>query len=112
MPACRGSGAGRGGGEGMTRVRYVALARLVSGVELEEIALDGPTTVGDVMKNLCRRYGAEFREAFFTRSCALQHHVVLQVDARDIAEMDGLDTPLPPESELSCMIIVPSLAGG
>ena len=96
----------------MTRIRYVALARLVSGVDLEEIALDGPATVGDVMKSLCQRYGADFRDAFFTRSGALQHHVVLQLDARDIAEMEGLDTPVPPECELSCMIIVPSLAGG
>lgn len=96
----------------MVQVRYVALARLVTGVETEEVEVTGSTTVGMLMAELCRRYGSDFREAFFTRSGALQHHVVLQLDGGDIAQWDGLDTPVLPHSELACLIIVPSLAGG
>lgn len=94
------------------RVRYVALARLVSGVETEEVEVGEHTTVSELMGDLCRRYGADFREAFFTRSGTLQHHVTLQLDGADVADLAGLDTPVLPHSELSCLIIVPSLAGG
>lgn len=94
------------------RIRYLGLARLVTGREEEEISLPQGCTVSSLIALLGGRHGEPFTSAVLTRAGTLSPLVKLLVDGKDIDDLQGLQTPVPPTAAVTMLIMVRSLAGG
>src|SRR2546428_2371220 len=57
---CAAAGASRGAASMNVTVRYLAQAREAAGRASEEIELDGPTTLHDLIVRLARQHGSAF----------------------------------------------------
>ncbi|WP_029009228.1 MoaD/ThiS family protein [Azospirillum halopraeferens] len=67
-----------------------------------------PPTVGHLLRDLAAEYGPEFAR-WVLRDGALSNLAIILVDGRDVRGLQGLDTPLTADCEVS---IFPPLAGG
>ncbi|MCS7011571.1 MAG: MoaD/ThiS family protein [Anaerolineales bacterium] len=72
-----------------------------------EVAVSG-TTVGEAMNDLMRQFPA-FRPHLYKPDGTLRSFVNLFLEGRNIRDLQGMDTPLTPDSILN---LVPSIAGG
>ena len=68
----------------------------------------GGTTVGEVLGNLTRRYGA-LRRHLYDDSGRLRGYVNVYVNDEDFRFLQGEDTPV---ASGDCISIVPAIAGG
>ena len=89
------------------KVHLYATFRAVAGTS----ELDWPrpaATLGDLIHDLSERYGSEFRRWMFDGD-KLGAWVILLVNGRDSRHLQGLDTPLHADDEIS---LFPPVAGG
>ena len=95
------------------QVSYIGIIlQKVSGEQEEEVSLSGEATVRDLLKILVEKHGNEFRESILTSDGQLKTAAIVQYDGSDINEIDGLDTKLGDNSELSIMLIAYMVTGG
>ena len=98
---------------GKVKVSYYGMIlQKVSGAHEEEVYLSGETTARDLLKILAEKHGDEFRESILTPDGQLRTAAIVQYNGRDINEIDGLDTKLGDNSELSIMLIAYMVTGG
>jgi len=69
---------------------------------------DPPATMGELLEQLCARYGRTFRDAVFEGE-ELSPFVILLVNGRNVLHTGGLDTPL---SSTDVVSVFPMVAGG
>jgi len=86
---------------------YFALLRNVTHTAEEEWKRPA-ATLGDLLADLVAKYGAQFASWVMPEGKGAGLALIL-VDGRDSRSLQGLDTPLGPESKIS---IFPPLAGG
>lgn len=70
--------------------------------------VDPPATMGELLEQLCARYGRTFRDAVFEGD-DLSPFVILLVNGRNVRHTGGCDTPLSPDDVVS---VFPMVAGG
>jgi MoaD family protein len=88
-------------------IRFFASVRNITGVK--EVEWDEPTpTLGELLRLLSDRYGAEFRRWVLDGE-DLGGSVMVVVNGDDARHQAGLSTPLLPEDVVS---ILPIMAGG
>jgi molybdopterin synthase sulfur carrier subunit len=73
-----------------------------------EIEMDCCTTLRELLYELCERYGSNFRKKIFNGS-NVSSEIIILVNGRSITHLQGIDTVLNPEDEIS---IFPVVAGG
>ena len=89
---------------GGVKVRYVGLIENVMGNRQEELNIDSNITVGELLNLLSEKHGAEFRHCVLRSTGELRPSVTIHISGRDIKELDGLNTRLPPDSEVTLVI--------
>lgn len=72
-----------------------------------EVAVSG-ATVGEAMEDLMRQFPA-FRPHLYKNDGTLRSFVNLFLEGQNVRDLQGMDTPLQPDSVLN---LVPSIAGG
>lgn len=87
-------------------VKYFAYIRDYTGAK--EIEIDHFPTLNDLLLKLCERYGAKFRNKIFSNG-NLSNEIIILVNGRNIVHLQGLDTCLSSDDEIS---IFPVVAGG
>lgn len=72
-----------------------------------EVAVSG-ATVGEAMEDLMRQFPS-FRPHLYKNDGTLRSFVNLFLEGQNVRDLQGMDTPLQPDSVLN---LVPSIAGG
>ena len=88
-------------------VKYFATIRTYTG-ETERRLDDAPADLRELLTALAARYGASFRRAVFSEA-GLGAAIIILVNGRNVLYLQGLDTPLRADDEVS---IFPMVAGG
>ena len=88
------------------KVKYFAYIRNYTGTK--EIEIDHCYTLKELLLKLCEKYGAKFRNKIFENN-SLSDEIIILVNGRSIVHLQGLETLLNPEDEIS---IFPVVAGG
>jgi MoaD family protein len=99
-------GASPRGARGMT-VKYFATIRTYTG-ETGRHLDDAPADLRELLTTLAGRYGTSFRRAVFSGG-ELSGEIIILVNGRNVRYLQGLDTPLAADDEVS---IFPMVAGG
>jgi molybdopterin synthase sulfur carrier subunit len=87
-------------------VKFFAFIRDYTGSK--EVYADSCHTLRELLNNLCSRYGNRLSEKLFTRD-GLSEDIIIMVNGRHIGHLNGLDTKLTENDEIS---IFPRVAGG
>jgi len=91
-------------------VKYVAVAREITGVREEVIEISNPSTVLDLLEVISERHGARMRDYLFEASAGKPHpHLQFLLNDKSIHMMDGFETRL---IDSSTLVIVPPVSGG
>ncbi len=96
----------------MVKVTYYGLIQTTSGNREEEIYLSVEATVKELLQLLVERHGSKFGSSLLTSEGQLQPMVMIHLNGGDITEINGLDTKLKDNSELSITILGPIVTGG
>ena len=88
-------------------VKYFATIRKYTG-EAERHLDDAPADLRELLTALAGRYGASFRRAVF-RGGELSGEIIILVNGRNVLYLQGLDSPVKADDEVS---IFPMVAGG
>ena len=89
---------------GSIKVRYVGLIENVMGNRQEQVSIETDITVRELLNLLSEKHGAEFRHSVLRSTGELRPSVTIHISGRDIKELDGLNTRLPPDSEVTLVI--------
>ena len=89
---------------GTVKIRYIGLVQNVVGNRQEELSLQTDTTVRQLLMMLVEKHGIHFRLSVLRTSGELRPTVTIHVGNRNIKELEGLDTPLVPDSEMTVII--------
>ena len=106
-------------------VKYFATIRSYTGETARRVD-DAPGTLRELLAQLAQRYGASFRRAVFAAdgdqggvgadavaidpgAATLNDQIIILVNGRNVLFLNGLDTPLGADDEVS---IFPMVAGG
>ncbi len=88
-------------------VKYFATIRTYTG-ETERRVEDAPADLRELVTALAGRYGTSFRRAVLSDD-ELNGEIIILVNGRNVLYLQGLDTPLKADDEVS---IFPMVAGG
>lgn len=87
-------------------VKFFAFIRDYTGSK--EINIDSCPTLRELLDNLCRKYGKKFSGKIFVGD-RLSDDIIILVNGRHILHLQGLETKLVENDEIS---IFPKVAGG
>ena len=94
------------------KVTFYGLIKTDVDKQEEEYNISGNITVKQFLQSLALKYGDGFGDKLFTSEIQLLPLVVIQVDGRDIDELDGLNTKLKGISKLSITVMPHPVLGG
>ena len=94
-------------------VTYVGLIQRVIGRREEVLTLDPEATLGELLRELCSRYGPEF-ERYLLEHGELAGHATVLLNGRNAYNQGGLAAKLGDDSQDRVEIVVlgPPVAGG
>ena len=94
------------------KITYYGLIQNVVN-QKEEDYISGAATVGELLHSLVQKYGDRFRSTVLTQNWQLQPATtIVHLNGRDINEIDGLNTKLADNSELSITVVANIISGG
>ena len=94
------------------KVNYYGLIRnIVDNREDESYSSDDGTVEG-LLQSLVQKYGDGFRSMVLTPEGQLLPITMIHLNGRDINEIDGLNTKLEDNSELSITVLAYATSGG
>ncbi len=91
---------------------YGLMFKTILNDQEEECDIPDGTMVKGLLQLLAEKHGDEFRDIFITSNWQLVQDTVILVNQRNINEMDGLDTRLEDNSEVSITVILYTIDGG
>ncbi len=94
------------------KVIYYGLIKNKVDSQDDEIHISGEATVRELLRLLVERHGNEFRDKLLTSDWQLQPLVMIHLNGRDVNDIDGLNTKLTDNSELSIMLLAYVQTGG
>lgn len=89
------------------KLKFFATYREITGCR--ELDIPAPSTAMVLLRELAQIYGAKMQEKLFAADGAVSDEVILLVNGRNIAHLEGTDTGLHDEDVLS---LFPMVAGG
>jgi molybdopterin converting factor small subunit len=94
-------------------VTYVGLIRRISGRREDVLAVERDTTLGELLRQLCSRYGPEFERYLFERG-ELAGQATVLLNGRNAHSRGGMAARLGDDAQDRVEIVVlgPPVAGG
>ena len=89
---------------GSVRVRYIGLVQNILGNRQEDLPIGADTTVRKLLLLLAEKHGVHFRNSVMRTSGELRPSVTIHIDNHNIKELNGLDTLLTSDSEVTLII--------
>jgi molybdopterin synthase sulfur carrier subunit len=90
-------------------VRFFTSLREITGKKVEEVQLQRTKTVEELLIEVSKRYGREFREYMYNGEGKVHSYLSILVNGRSINVLQGLDTEL---KEGDTIAILPPVGGG
>ena len=94
------------------KVTYYGLLQHIVGNRENEYHVSDNTTVRDLLHLLVEKYGDAFKANILTPDWQLQTQTIIQLNDYNINEIDGLDTTLMNNSEVSIAVLAYLVSGG
>ncbi len=94
------------------KVLFFGLIRRYTSDKQEIVELPEGSTVGDLVRLLKEKHGAEFHEHLINPDGSVKAEVFITVDGLNIASESGLDTALTPDAESHIVLVGPVVTGG
>ena len=94
------------------KISYYGLIRNVIGNLENESYLSEDGTVGELLRSLVEKYGDSFRSTMLTPDWHLLPITMIHINGHDINEINGLNTKLEDNSELSITVLAYATSGG
>lgn len=92
------------------RIKYMALAREITGMREEVIQTENSCTIMDLLNLLVQRHGQRMRDYLFDPTSGEPHpYLRFLLDGKSVHQMNEFSTMLTDESTL---LIVPPVSGG
>jgi molybdopterin synthase sulfur carrier subunit len=95
----------------MSSIKIVFLSLLTDITNVEELSLpieDG-VNIRTILEKLTVKFGSKFEEVIFKSSQDLSKYVIITINGKDIRTLDGLNTKVQINDEIS---FIPAIAGG
>ena len=89
------------------KLKFFATYRDITGIK--ELDIPAPSTAMELLLKLSKLYGAAMRDKLFTKDGSISDDVILLVNGRNIAHINGAETPLCDDDTVS---LFPMVAGG
>lgn len=96
----------------LVKVSYMGLVRNTVGLPEEVVALPDGARVRDLLAILQKKHGDDFRYSLFSPNGQLRSMSRVFIGEREIGELEGMDTPLEPDSGVSILMLVYATEGG
>lgn len=95
----------------MFDVKITFLSLLTDITEIEELNLpiEEGVNIRTILEQLTNKFGSKFEEMIFKSSKDLSKYVIITVNSKDIRTLDGLNTKIQLNDEIS---FIPAIAGG
>ncbi len=93
-------------------ISYLGLVRNVIGRSEEDLDVLAGTTVGQLLRLLGDKHGSPFKQSVLKQSGELRAMAQVCVDDRDIDELNGFDTRLGEDGQVSIVVGVYPPEGG
>jgi molybdopterin synthase sulfur carrier subunit len=95
----------------MPTVNVIFLSLLTDITQEEELILsiDDGSKIRTILEELSSKFGEKFEEMIFKASKELSKYVIITINGKDIRSLNGLDTKLQHDDEIS---FIPAIAGG
>ncbi len=97
---------------GKVKITYYGLLQHIVGNREKEYHISDNATVRDLLRLLVKKYGNEFKDNILTPDWQLRPLTIIQLDGHNISEIDGSNTMLKTNSELSIAVIAYIISGG
>lgn len=94
------------------KVNYYGLIRNIVDNREDESYSSEDGTVEELLQSLVQKYGDGFRSMVLTPDWQLLPITMIHINGRDINEIDGLNTKLEDNSELSITVLAYATSGG
>ena len=94
------------------RVSYLGLVQNVLGRQEDEVLLRDGASVRELLHLLEEKHGDAFRHTVLSSDDELRSPAAVLVNELYIGELDGLDTTLTSEAEVSIVVVVYPMEGG
>jgi len=93
-------------------ISYLGLVRNVIGCSEETVNAAPGTTIGELLQVLAAKHGGPFQHSVFKNGGELRATAQVCVDDRDIDELNGFDTRLGEDEQVSIVVGVYPPEGG
>lgn len=95
----------------MLNVKIIFLSVLVDITQIEELTLpiDDGSNIKNILEQLSSKFGKKFEDLIFKASENLSKYVIVTINGKDIRTLDGLNTKIQLDDEIS---FIPAIAGG
>lgn len=95
----------------MNNVKIIFLSLLTDITDVEELNLpiEEGKNIRTILEQLTIKFGSKFEEMIFKSSKDLSKYVIITVNGKDIRSLDGLNTKVQNDDEIS---FIPAIAGG
>jgi len=92
------------------KVKYMALAREITGTREETVRTNNSSTIMDLLRLLAEKHGRKMRDYLFDQATGKPHaYLRFLLDGRSVHLINDFETALTDESTL---LIVPPVSGG
>ena len=91
------------------KVKFFTSLREITGKKVDEVQLQDTITVEELLTQLTKKYGKEFREYLYNEKGKVHSHLSILVNGKSINVLQGLDTDL---REGYTVAILPPVGGG
>jgi molybdopterin synthase sulfur carrier subunit len=90
-------------------VRFFTSLREITGKKVEEVQLQNAITVEELLTELSKKYGREFREYLYNEKGRVHGYLSILVNGKSTNVLQGLDTKLKGGDTIA---ILPPVGGG
>ncbi len=93
-------------------VSYLGLVQNALGRQGEDVLVPQGTTIRELLRVLEGKYGDVFRDSVLGVGSELRSAAAVLVNGRNVGELNGLDTTLGADSDVSIVVVVYPMEGG
>jgi MoaD family protein len=91
------------------KIIFLSLLTDITEVEVLTLPIEEGVNIRTILIQLTNMFGSKFEEMIFKSSKDLSKYVIITINGKDIRTLDGLDTRVQKNDEVS---FIPAIAGG
>ena len=90
-------------------IKFLSLLTEITEIEEINLPIEEGANIRTILEQLTVKFGTKFEDMIFKSSKDLSEYVIIAANGKDIRTLDGLNTKIHLEDEIS---FIPAIAGG